>query len=80
VPVIAIFTKFDGLVTTAFSELQDKKKLSIKEAKNEKFERVQELLKTDFIEPLMETACRPSDYVQLDGKPASTIVMRVHML
>jgi len=66
VPVIAIFTKFDGLVTMAFNELRDKGKLSIKEARNGKFERAQEQLKTNFIEPLMATASRPSDYVRLD--------------
>jgi len=80
VPVIAIFTKFDGLVTTAYSELRDKEKLSIKEAKNKKFERAQEMLKTNFVEPLEATASRPSDYVRLDGKLASTNIMRVHML
>ena len=79
-PVIAIFTKFDGLVSTAYSELRDKEKLSIKEAKNKKFERAQEKLKTNFVEPLEATASRPSDYVRLDGKPASRNIMRVHML
>jgi hypothetical protein len=59
----------------AFSELRDKEKLSIKEAKNKKFERAQEKLKTNFIEPLMATASRPSDYVRLDGKPARTNIM-----
>jgi len=70
----------DGLVTTAYSELRDKEKLSIKEAKNKKFERAQEMLKTNFVEPLEATASRPSDYVRLDGKLASTNIMRVHML
>jgi len=55
----------------AFSELRDKEKLSIKEARNGKFERAQKQLKTNFIEPLMATAFRPSDYVRLDGKPAN---------
>ena len=68
-PVIAIFTKFDGLVSTAFGELRDKEKLSRKEAKDKKFERAREMLKTNFIEPLEATASRPSDYVRLDGKP-----------
>ncbi|KAI0256725.1 hypothetical protein BJV78DRAFT_1116809 [Lactifluus subvellereus] len=71
VPVIAIFTKFDGLVTTAYGELRDKEKLSMKEAKNKKFERAQEMLKTNFVEPLQATASRPSAYVRLDGKPAN---------
>ena len=48
--------KFDGLVTTAYCELRDKEKLGIKEAKNQKFERAQEKLKTNFVEPLEATA------------------------
>lgn len=64
---MAIFTKFDGLVTMAFSELRDRERLGIKEAKQRKFEKAQEKLNTDFIEPLMKTKCPPSDYVQLDG-------------
>lgn len=76
-PVIAIFTKFDGLVSTAFGDLRDKEKLSIKEAKKKKFERAQEMLKTNFVEPLQATAFRPSDYVRLDGKPN---IIRVLML
>ena len=69
VPVIAIFTKFDGLITMAFNELR--KKQSIKEAKNRKFEVAESTLKTDFIDPLMAMICGPKDYVQLDGKPSA---------
>jgi len=50
----------------AFNELRGKEKLSIKEARKGKFERAQEQLKTNFIEPLMAMAFRPSDYVRLD--------------
>jgi hypothetical protein len=80
VPVIAIFTKFDGLVTTAFGELRHKEKFSIQEARNRKFERAQEKLKTNFIEPLQVTASRPADYVRLDGKLVGTNIIRIHML
>jgi hypothetical protein len=80
VPVIAIFTKFDGLVTTAYGELRDIEEFSMKEATNKKFERAQEKLKTNFVGPLEATASRPSAYVRLDGKPASTNIIRVHML
>jgi len=66
VPIIAIFTKFDGLVTSAYEELRHQEKLGMKEAKNKKLERAQEMLKTNFIKPLEATASRPSDYVQLD--------------
>ena len=48
--------KFDGLISTAFGDLRHKEKLSIKEAKNKKFERAQEMLKTNFVEPLQATA------------------------
>ena len=64
----------------AYGELRDKEELSMKEAKNKKSERAQEMLKTNFIEPLEATASQPSDYVRLDGKLASTNIVRVHML
>ena len=67
--MIAIFTKFDGLVTMTYNELR--KKQSIKEAKNRKFEIAESTLKTDFIDPLMTMACGPKDYVRLDGEPTS---------
>ena len=66
--MIAIFTKFDGLVTMAFNELR--KKHSIKEAKKRKFEIAESSLKTNFIEPLKEMTHGPRDCVRLDGKPA----------
>ncbi|KAI0255055.1 hypothetical protein BJV78DRAFT_1151882 [Lactifluus subvellereus] len=66
VPVVAVFTQFDDLFTTAYGELRDKEKFCMKEAKNKKFERAQEKLKTNFIEPLEATSSRPSAYVRLD--------------
>ena len=65
--MIAIFTKFDGLVTMTYNELQ--KKQSIKEAKNRKVEIAESTLRTDFIDPLMTMEFGPKDYVRLDGKP-----------
>ena len=67
--MIAIFTKFDGLVTMTYNELR--KKSSIKEAKNRKLEIAESTLKIDFIDPLVTMACGPKDYVRLDGKPTS---------
>ena len=67
--MIAIFTKFDGLVTMTYNELR--KKQSIKEAKNKKVEIAESRLKTDFIDPLVTMACGPKDYVRLDGKPTT---------
>ena len=67
VPVVAIFTKFDGLLTTAFSELR-KEGLSIGEANSNKVNRANKKLKTNFIGPLMATKFRPSAHVQLAGR------------
>ncbi|KAF8057009.1 hypothetical protein FPV67DRAFT_1529749 [Lyophyllum atratum] len=64
VPVVAIFTKFDGLVTTVFNNLR--KGLGIREANNKKVQHAQEKLETNFVEPLMATKFHPSDHVQLD--------------
>ena len=68
--MIAIFTKFDGLVTMAYNELR--KKQSIKEAKNGKSEMAENSLKSNFIDPLKAMTCGPKDYVRLDGKPTPT--------
>ena len=67
--MIAIFTKFDGLVTNAFIELREKQ--SIEEAQNRKFERAESTLNTNFIDPLKAMTCGPKDYVRLDGKPTA---------
>ena len=67
--MIAIFTKFDGLITMAFNELREKQ--SIKEAKNKKFEMAESKLKTNFIDPLKAMTHGPKDYVLLDGKPTA---------
>jgi len=69
VPVIAIFTKFDGLVTMAYNELRQKQ-VDIKEAKNKKLERAEGTLKINFIEPLIATASPPKDCVRLDDMRA----------
>jgi len=74
--VVAIFTKFDGLVTTAYNELR--KHLGIKEAKNKRFGGAKDKLNANFIEPLMATKFRPSDHVRLDGW--STGMIWLHML
>ena len=66
VPVIAIFTKFDGLVNKAYTELVDNG-LSEDEAEAKLTEKAEELLQTNFREPLSRATFPPSDYVQLDG-------------
>ncbi|KAF7333945.1 GTP-binding protein [Mycena sanguinolenta] len=65
VPVIAIFTKFDGLIDQTYGELRDRGK-SIPDAKNAAPERAQEILTSNFIGPLSMTKFRPSDFVRMD--------------
>ncbi|KAJ6455187.1 hypothetical protein C8R45DRAFT_846054 [Mycena sanguinolenta] len=65
VPVIAIFTKFDGLITEAFSDLTEQGQ-SFLNAKNGARERAQAILTSNFIGPLNTTKFRPSDFVRLD--------------
>ncbi|KAJ7235232.1 GTP-binding protein [Mycena rebaudengoi] len=69
VPVIAIFTMFDGLISEAFTQLKGDGH-SRKDAKNKQAERAYEMLNTHFIEPLMSTRFRPSDHVRLDDMRA----------
>ncbi|KAJ7220341.1 GTP-binding protein [Mycena pura] len=65
VPVIAIFTKFDGLITEAYTELKDEG-LTKKEALDNQVERAEDLLETRFRKPLSKAKFPPSDYVRLD--------------
>ena len=65
VPVVAIFTKFDGLVTTAYNELREEH--GIREAIKNKVKTAEDMLNENFIKPLMATKFRPSDHVRLDG-------------
>jgi len=71
VPVVAIFTKFDGLISTAYGKLRDENR-SLREAQKERFERAKEMLNTNFIEPLKKVTFRPSDHVRLDDMRAET--------
>ncbi|KAF8179277.1 hypothetical protein K438DRAFT_1843131 [Mycena galopus ATCC 62051] len=67
VPVIAIFTKFDGLIREAFNELRlGGRGKSIPDAKNEALGQAQAILTSNFIGPLNTTKFRPSDFVRLD--------------
>ena len=67
VPVVAIFTKFDGLVTTAFNELREEHNMSLREATKNKIKTAEDMLNENFIKPLMATKFRPSGHVRLDG-------------
>ncbi|KAJ7223608.1 hypothetical protein GGX14DRAFT_428049 [Mycena pura] len=69
VPVIAIFTMFDGLITEAFTQLKEGG-VSRKEAKDRQIEQALGMLTTKFVEPLMSTKYPPADHVRLDGELA----------
>ncbi|KAJ6452574.1 hypothetical protein C8R45DRAFT_638930 [Mycena sanguinolenta] len=63
VPIIAIFTKFDGLMTEAYTELINAGHSPEDEQLSK---RAQEMLTNYFQQPLKEARFPPSDYVQLD--------------
>ncbi|KAF7343592.1 GTP-binding protein [Mycena sanguinolenta] len=65
VPLIVIFTKFDGLVTKAFQKLRAEGK-NIRTATAEKLELAQRMLTTNYRDPLNGVVFKPSAYVQLD--------------
>ncbi|KAF7343551.1 GTP-binding protein [Mycena sanguinolenta] len=65
VPLIVIFTKFDGLVTKAFQQLRAEGK-SIRTANAGKIELAQRMLITNYRDPLNDATFKPSAYVQLD--------------
>ncbi|KAJ7026518.1 hypothetical protein C8F04DRAFT_108939 [Mycena alexandri] len=71
VPLIAIFTKFDGLLTKAFNRLKANGS-SRMEAKNLQGQHAQDILNTDFIAPLMSTKFCPSAYVRMDDMRKET--------
>ncbi|KAJ7889037.1 GTP-binding protein [Mycena leptocephala] len=63
VPVVAIFTKCDGLITRAFNELRLKGS-SIGQANKNSADVAAAMLQTNFIAPLLATKFRPSDHLQ----------------
>ncbi|KAJ7872255.1 hypothetical protein B0H13DRAFT_1633946 [Mycena leptocephala] len=63
VPVVAIFTKCDGLITKAFNELRLKGS-SIGQANKNSANVAAAKLQTNFIAPLLATKFRPSDHLQ----------------
>ncbi|KAK7026314.1 GTP-binding protein [Favolaschia claudopus] len=71
VPLVAIFTKSDGLVTEAFNALRASGK-SIKDARKLQASRAQDLLETNFLEPLKSKKYPPAGYVQLDDMRKET--------
>ncbi|KAJ7208526.1 hypothetical protein GGX14DRAFT_365278 [Mycena pura] len=67
VPVIAVFTKFDGLITQAFLELKGQGVPRI-QALEARHRRAEQKLETDFIKHLEAKKYPPSGYVRLDGE------------
>jgi hypothetical protein len=67
VPVIAIFTKFDGLISTAYSELRDDE-MDIPEAEEKAPQLAERMLNANFIQPLKTTQFQPKNYVCLKGE------------
>ncbi|KZP02825.1 hypothetical protein FIBSPDRAFT_845498 [Athelia psychrophila] len=64
-PVIVIFTKFDGLVTTSFNELRSR--LSIKEARKQAPAQAEIKLDTLFKKPLQASKFPPTASLHLGG-------------
>ncbi|KAJ7139163.1 hypothetical protein C8R44DRAFT_693595 [Mycena epipterygia] len=71
VPIIAILTKFDGLVNEAFTELLDDG-LDPEDARERETDEAKKMLTNNFEKPLMSTGFPPSDHVRLDDMRAET--------
>ena len=67
VPVIAIFTKFDALITMAFGTLRNKEKKSIKQAKQDAPEIAKRNLEADYVNLLLGVKYKPKASVYLTG-------------
>jgi hypothetical protein len=67
VPVIAIFTKFDGLISTAYGELREDD-VDITEAEEKAPQSAERMLNANFIQPLRATKFQPKKYVCLKGE------------
>jgi hypothetical protein len=66
VPLIAIFTKVDGLEDNVFAQLQDAG-YNVDEANEKLAQESREMLTAHFRQPLEQTDYPPSEYVRLDG-------------
>ncbi|KAJ7077463.1 hypothetical protein C8R43DRAFT_910520 [Mycena crocata] len=71
VPVIAVFTKHDGLLTEAFSELVDDGD-RWEDALVRRGDKAKEILATHYIGPLTSSKFPPADYVQLKDMREAT--------
>ncbi|KAF7296888.1 hypothetical protein MIND_00920600 [Mycena indigotica] len=64
VPVIAVFTRYRGLVTSAYADLR--MTLRRVEAKEKRFEKARELLQLEYVAPLQKLRYPPTAFVQID--------------
>lgn len=65
--MIAVFTKFDGMVVTAYQSLV-KEKVPHKEAKKQASQRAESMLEELFLEPLKATKFPPARHLSLQCK------------
>jgi hypothetical protein len=75
VPVIALFTKSDGLESKAFHDLRDEG-LSRREAKDKLTKYTHNILTDSVMKPIMATRFPPSDLVILKGTLSITSCRR----
>jgi hypothetical protein len=73
VPVIAIFTKYDALVTAAFNTLREKHNKSRKDANQAAPDVATSDLKTNYVDPLLQATYKPKTHVYLRGMPQLVI-------
>jgi len=66
VPVIAVFTKYDGLLTAMFNKLKNGG-MNEREADDRSIGDAQMHLEHHFVTPLKQAKFPPSDYLDLSG-------------
>ncbi|KAJ7730912.1 GTP-binding protein [Mycena metata] len=71
VPVVSIFTKFDGLLTEAVSHLVDEG-YSWEEAEEGQIDQAMQMLTNNFTKPLMSSKFPPTNLVRLDDMRSET--------
>lgn len=67
VPVVAVFTKFDALVTEAFRTLR-KKKMSLKDVKAQALTHAEEAFAKEYLHLVYEKQYPPKGHLYLRGK------------
>ena len=66
--MIAIFTKFDALITAAYGILCEDDSKTMKEVKREAPELAAKNLKANYVDPLLKTTYKPKRHVHLEGR------------